>query len=431
MPQWQGYIMINVRSIWPLMGKIVLGFFLGVIILLFFIAYEANAMVIESTKEVIRNSDILESTVRYDQAEIKYVGDWVDTFKFDEITETYTRTGNVYTLYSNHTYTKQGDLWFEVEYATTTLEEYQKATQEPEVIGLLKYIINPVVAQTLYTSAGDGHVRKADSGDWTTTREASAGSAMSYTDSAGNFVQVRDTGAVYVIARGFLPFSQFSIGANNEIASSGLMLTTTAKANPDDDGYDYVSVICDTTQPSINTLTTADYDLCGTLNSPNKCSADVQIEDLATAGNNHWYTITDTSYIGTTSNTMFGIREGHDIDDHVISGSLNNYYQIYFSEETGTDKDPRLFVEISSTTPEAGDEATSTSVSIPCDLVPNNELSMAVWCVEEWGTSTTSPEKTYYGYAHIPFFIWLIIAIPTLWLAGRLLLEFIIRLRRY
>ena len=418
--------MFHVRAIWQLRGKIFLGTLLGVLGLLFFIAYDAQAMIIDNTQVEIRDSDIIGTEldltdIGNQYVKIQYIGNWKDTINIDEIGTYYERVGNTYKVFTGPTYYKDSDLWFEIEYATTTLVEFQKATEENEIIGLLKYIIPQVNAQTVYSGAGDGQVQ-ANNASWDTVHDATTGS-VNYT--AANLTVLTQLTSTKYINRIFLPFDT-SILDEKLIDTASLFFYSSSVVDGDDT---YINVVGTTTQASPTTLSANDFDNCGVVDNPTKLSGDLDIGSVSTGAYNEFELNTAGKWvIDTTGWSYFGIRTGFDIDDSSAGTGENRVY-IAMSETAGTDQDPYLLITLAE---EEEEEGTSTpSVSIPCDLVPNNELSMAVWCVEEWGDSTTSPEKTFYGYAHIPFLVWFIIMVPTLWLAGRLLLEFIIRLRRY
>lgn len=427
--------MINVRSIWPVMGKIVLGFFLGVLLLLFFIGLEANAMVLEydeNTGEInktISDDQIYGTRVLSNKVQFVLYGNFVDNYALDDIGLNYDVKNNRAKVYSGQKYVSDdGMTWFSARYATTSLDEFFKATTKEVSGGFFKYLFPYANAQSVSTTtiAGDGIVKYNDALAWSTIYNASNGTAFDYTTGAVDSLHYcyRADGK-YFTARHFLPFGTHFLSANYpdySIATASVFFKHYTETT--DEGNDGITFYLSTsTQASPYTLTTDDIE------EVNKYS--VVSNGVLVDGGAAWYEfeITATSTINTNDWTLYGT-----IDECMYNNSApgSSYYRDgwYFVESAGNE--PYLEIGLyEASEPATSTEATSTSISIPCNLQPNNELSMAIWCVEEWGDSTTSPEKTYYGYAHIPFFIWIIIAIPTLWLAGRLLLEFIIRLRRY
>lgn len=73
--------------------------------------------------------------------------------------------------------------------------------------------------------------------------------------------------------------------------------------------------------------------------------------------------------------------------------------------------------------------ATSTPLQAPCSLLGINDIGVISWCeleTNEAGTATTTRQ----GVAHIPFLVYIVFALPLLWIGGRMLIEIIIRYRR-
>lgn len=78
---------------------------------------------------------------------------------------------------------------------------------------------------------------------------------------------------------------------------------------------------------------------------------------------------------------------------------------------------------------EEDETATSTPIQAPCSLLGINDIGVISWCeleTNEAGTATTTRQ----GVAHIPLFVYIVFAIPLLWMGGRFLIEIIIRYRR-
>lgn len=404
--------------------KITIGFLLGVFMLLFFIAYDANAMEVKqgTLYSNVRDTDIIGTEIdlkdEYNQfVKVQYIDEWIDELQFDEIGENYTRTGNTYKIFTGKKYHKSSDLWFNVKYATTTLAEFQKYM--PETVGLLKYIIKPAHAQSpIYTDSGDGTVYVTGVGTWDAARDAITGTI----NDTQLLCRIGYPGSNYQIGRGFLPFDTSSLNDSDTVASGSVFIYGYDGYDNCNDANGYVN-LTGSTDPDPETIETTDYDNF----TDTAMATQIDSSSINNAGWNRFVLNTvGKAEVDTTGWTQYTCREGHDINDTSCS---SGYAGTTFYTVSESGKEPYLLLDLEEGVEEE-EVATSTSVSIPCDLVPNNELSMAVWCVEEWGTSTTSPEKTYYGYAHIPFLVWFLIAMPTLFIAKELITEFKIRMRQ-
>lgn len=132
---------------------------------------------------------------------------------------------------------------------------------------------------------------------------------------------------------------------------------------------------------------------------------------------------------------------------YIISGY--NYY--YYFSSTGaqgsySDRTLALNIIIATTTPEY---STTTNIYLTSDIfnayLDNTQINFATGT--SWGGSnmttatTTPPENTdigtiasyndgTYTYYSIPFFVWVVLAVCFVWIGSRLILEFIIRLRK-
>ncbi len=106
--------------------------------------------------------------------------------------------------------------------------------------------------------------------------------------------------------------------------------------------------------------------------------------------------------------------------------TLSQYVNTYSKEDA---VNQRPYLEITYTPTADSGETGTTTVKIS-DFIPvNNELSMVVEMEEVYNASGTLTQRNF-GYYHIPFFIYLIFAIPVFWIAQRFIIEFLIRLRK-
>jgi hypothetical protein len=116
-----------------------------------------------------------------------------------------------------------------------------------------------------------------------------------------------------------------------------LWLYLDAFLDEDNDGYDYIAAVVNTTQASVNSLVAADYDNAGSISSPVLASYK---RDLTGSDPNSWINLTFTaSGINAINNAdemiMIGLKEGHDIENASINTDNRNYAVINMSETAG------------------------------------------------------------------------------------------------
>jgi len=249
-------------------------------------------------------------------------------------------------------------LWWQVDYATTTVE-----------VPVLKHtfgFVKKVFAShgNDFSGAGDGQVHKADSQDWDATHDATTGGTADDTSDADVAAFVSFYGAnFYRINRAFYPVDTSAIPAGDTIDSATFNVYVANTSNADNDGDDFIRLV-QTDQPDNTTLTTSDYNNCGATDNPTAGATDLDITDDITDGVYNVWTLNATglgwikksgesSPCGSalTGWTCLGQREGHDVIDSAIAGtpSVNSgFISARFSEFTGTDSDPYLAVTHSS-----------------------------------------------------------------------------------
>lgn len=204
------------------------------------------------------------------------------------------------------------------------------------------------VVATIYPTAGDGYISHNHS-KWSTVRNASVGTTATYTASNAEVGAGQNSSGNYSLLRSFLPFDTSSIPDNATITSARLKVYVNSKQNSDNDGYDWISVF-QGTQNSANTLITDDYDQ---LNSGEGIDAAERkdITAITTGGYTSFeLNATGKSWINLTGSTKLGFKEGHDVMNHTIDVTTNNYNKINYatSEASGTSNDPILEVNYTS-----------------------------------------------------------------------------------
>lgn len=70
------------------------------------------------------------------------------------------------------------------------------------------------------------------------------------------------------------------------------------------------------------------------------------------------------------------------------------------------------------------------SADFPADMPYDNDLTIITGIIQHYSTSSGLLSYDYIYY-HIPFIFWVIVAVVSLWIASRLIIEFIIRWRRF
>ncbi|HBV33047.1 TPA: hypothetical protein DEB72_00750, partial [Patescibacteria group bacterium] len=198
----------------------------------------------------------------------------------------------------------------------------------------------PIVV-SFYPSAGDGSVYYYKSDSWDTTHNAITGSSANYTNATWlvNSAKIISTGKKvslspgevrlaarsggggsssikYKIERGFIPFDTSALPNDAFITEVKLKLFVDAKLNNDNDGADWVTVV-QGFEPNTASLSTADYDLAGSVNSPVEGVDVTQRKDITGVATGQYLTFnlntTGRSWVLTNGYTKLAVREGHDV----------------------------------------------------------------------------------------------------------------------
>ena len=257
------------------------------------------------------------------------------------------------------------DGWRQIEYATTTQEQFSKSGAVPYVkkrefverVIQTVFGIKPVFAitSTFYpdpnteTSSVDGQITATSNGQpdsqtaWDNVRGATTGTASDDTSgfvvsTQGLYIVRADTYSA-TIRRGFLLFDTSSLGAGATISSATLSVYATIIVNTSNFGNDTLCVI--TTTPDSNTgLVGTDYDNVG---STLQATA-IDITTITTGVyTNFTLNSTGLANVSKTSVTKFGLRIGEDINNSPPIDS-SNQVTMSAAETTGTSEDPKLEV---------------------------------------------------------------------------------------
>jgi hypothetical protein len=218
-----------------------------------------------------------------------------------------------------------------------------------EFLATATYPVYTDDAATYYAGTGDGYCNKGNSTDWNTTHNATGCPAANYTTTDSFFCRVgRKSDAKYIITRAFFPFDTTGLPDTAVIASASLNLYLTAAADADGDGF---VVLVQTSQASVSSVITADYDRCGSVHAPVEGSSRYDIDTIYI--DEYFSFDLNATGIGWIKNspvqagwTTLGLREGHDVDDDPYTTPLDKKNRIngYWADQAGTEYDPKLFI---------------------------------------------------------------------------------------
>ena len=185
---------------------------------------------------------------------------------------------------------------------------------------------------TFYSGSGDGYVANSNA-NFATCRNASSGSSADHTSSTdGSNTQCSLFAAVYYMGRGFLPFDTSSLPDGDTIDSATFSLYTISNNNADSDTYEAVQ----TSQASTSSLTTADYDAYTNTSGGSRSIGSPGYQDIT-------MNATGLTWIDKTGTSKLGQILGNDLNNTAPTGLNRDSY--YFSEDSGTTRDPKLVVE--------------------------------------------------------------------------------------
>lgn len=419
------------------------------IFLIVFIPYVVNGQVVDQNlenrydfildyKEEYNCYDTLDCNDKNLEVKYIYISDKNVNLETDErvFSPNTIKSDNTFKFFSDNQFIKIGDNWKMVETAWTPLSEWDRVTQEKLTItDIIKqnnpfkiYSLNAqgTTTSTFYAEAGDGVVRHHNSNDWQLSRGNSSGTDPRPSNSDG-YVHCSLNAGNYDIRRVYLPFDTSAL-PDSDITIGTSSIFVYADSQVENDNSDVALI--ETWQNADNTLVAGDYSKL-TLDSPPLMSDTIiPFPEFDDGYEEFPLNSNGILNISATSTSGFGIREYNQCIASSAPTALN-YARVYFSEYTGTNRDPYIEVSWASTTPDppAGGSTTTTS-TLDLDIPYNNDLGHIVGITEHYESSSTTPDWVRYHYFHIPFLLWIIFAVPLLWVASRFIIEWLIRLRK-
>lgn len=423
------------------------------------IAYEASA------KEItINKSDVLDYTL-IDDKEIEYyyytkekskkekeIKNTKDSYTIDNGNGTYTTR-----IFTKDKYYNENDKWYELNIATTTLEEWDDFYG----ITLSKRFFNLFIKEAsavYYADTVDIRiVNNACGSSWSTCISQSSGTAVSgATAESITSPQGEYSSSSYNIARANLPFDTSDLPDNAVITGANLGLYYHSKLDTETSNPADIAIV-NSTVSNPSSITTADYNNFGTT----RLASDVDISTL----NHSAYTVfslnsSGLSEINKTGYTQLGVRATNELDQ-TSAPVARSFAQFYSSYRVGTTQDPYLDITYhycgdntvdtgeecddgnttsgdgcSSTCQDEEEEEEETSTSTisfdasPDDLDLIDDIGIITGLTFHFETSTSSAdwyEKHYFRWigVYAIFFGTLF-----LYVGGRVLIELIIRWRK-
>ncbi len=180
--------------------------------------------------------------------------------------------------------------------------------------------------------------------DWDTFHDDTGGGSAQDSSTGDDFARTGKTSAGFTGNRGFLLFDTSSLAAS-AIDAATVSLYVTGKNNGDNDGDDFIVLVHPANPASNTAIGAADWDQCGSVDSPTEASSRIDIGSITTSAYND-FTVTNLSTINTSGITKYCGREGHDVLDSPYAGSTDTYnaIAISLSEFSGSSQDPKLVV---------------------------------------------------------------------------------------
>ena len=189
-----------------------------------------------------------------------------------------------------------------------------------------------------YSGAGDGYCDNYTGTGWDAIHDRVSSSESNYGGSNAYWMFDPDE-----IFRTFLPIN--TNGIEGTVTQAIFKTYCSDIWGGLNDGNYWLNVV-QTTQASSSTISTDDYDQCGSINNPTEGASRIDMYGHSSASYiNFTLNSTGISWINKSGITKLGLREGHDALDNPIEtgGGINS---IYFSEDTSGTKDPYLDVTV-------------------------------------------------------------------------------------
>jgi len=229
-------------------------------------------------------------------------------------------------------YQEENGDWYQLDYATTTLDNFEKQ-MTPTLLDRLK-IQNVLAAspETYYPSAGDGHIN-ADNANWATLRGASSGSATYNESEYVSCVAVVEAAGSYYLNRCFFPFDTSALPDDADITD--VVMSVYSGTSTGDSEYG----VFDNNQVANTTLDDGDFDQVGFDLYSDTSTASVGYNDytfnatgLATINVSGWSNYAVLDYTHDALNVAPNASEGARLKD------------VRFSEYADTSSDPKLVI---------------------------------------------------------------------------------------
>ena len=232
-------------------------------------------------------------------------------------------------FFSGNQFVLEGDTWYGVDYATTTLKAWNEQFKPVSY-----FFTSPALASTYYSTTGDGGVYYTNA-TWSTAHDATTGSGR-----RTGTVDYPSCGPDFTIERGFVNIDTSALGADAVIDSAKLYFHEGGDiAYPINDSYAYVGLTQSTQADPTSPPELGDYGSVGSTQGADTIMLD------ALAGNAYnclTLNATGISWINLTGWTSLALREGHDITNNACSGASDNHFTLNTGAYTGTDHDPYL-----------------------------------------------------------------------------------------
>ncbi len=280
-------------------------------------------------------------------------------------------------FYPGVRFVKRDNKWLKTKMATTTVEFFSYLARPTILTSIKNLFIQSAYATvaTTTSASSDGYVYKYDDDDWTYAHEQAVGDSADYvaTTMMATAYQNGIGGDEVEIRRMFLPIDTSSIPVSANISSASLYIyPTSISGGGTNEGY---VAIVQTDQPSISSLTTADFNNCGATSSAQLGTA-TSTGDIDSITTSAYFEMSLNSTgvgwikksgessncgtVGTTGYTCLGLRLGNDIENirpgnmlfprqSVTIYSANNavnkpYIEITYSTTPAPPANPSLFI---------------------------------------------------------------------------------------
>lgn len=202
------------------------------------------------------------------------------------------------------------------------------------------------------TTTVDGAVSSSSSSSWPDDHNAGTGTAVADSNTS-TWCEV-NFATVWGISRGFVLFDTSSIGSDT-VSAADLWLqeriSNNGRSADDDNTY------CVQSSPASNTsLSTADFDACGSINSPTTSGDGYSVTTaISTSISQYFFNAGALAWVDTGGVTKLGLRHGDDFTTTTPTDATNPSYHglNWYTAEVGAGNDPELTVTHAASGPAA------------------------------------------------------------------------------